>query len=381
MIGWATETIKGLFGWDAGDIVGKGLDLLYAEEAGYLRTMESLECSASHRGLSQLECLCRKRDGADLLCSVWALKLSGHVRQWGDNLIIFRDITKERDAEHALRDSWYRYIHLADSLPHAMFEVDETGRLIFINRAGLAALGYTERDLQKGLNLFDLLAVEDRERATADLTRELSLETGRLYEYLVITKTGERLLVAAYPRRTINGGGPFQLRTLVFDVSERRRHEEALKGMKMKLEERDRTQQETTTALKTLVREWESHKKAYALSVSSTIKGTLLPLIEELKKSRIPAEVGGHLDILEAKLEDLTLPVFNSLATRYPSLSAKELRVADLIRDGKTTKEIARLFHVTPAGVDFHRNNIRRKLGLKNRKANLRSYLLSLNLS
>ena len=52
--------------------------------------------------------------------------------------------------------------------------------------------------------------------------------------------------------------------------------------------------------------------------------------------------------------------------------------VDSLIREGKTTKEIAEVLNSSPGAIDFHRNNIRNKLGLKNKNANLRSYLLSL---
>jgi DNA-binding CsgD family transcriptional regulator len=53
--------------------------------------------------------------------------------------------------------------------------------------------------------------------------------------------------------------------------------------------------------------------------------------------------------------------------------------VAGLVREGKTSKEIASLINVSERGVEFHRNNIRRKLDLTNAKKNLRSYLLSLS--
>jgi len=58
-------------------------------------------------------------------------------------------------------------------------------------------------------------------------------------------------------------------------------------------------------------------------------------------------------------------------------LTHKEVMIANLLKDGKSSKEIADLLNITVVGVDFHRKNIRSKLGIRNTKANLRSYLLT----
>ena len=60
-------------------------------------------------------------------------------------------------------------------------------------------------------------------------------------------------------------------------------------------------------------------------------------------------------------------------------MTAKELQVATLVREGKANKEIADLMSVSLNTIEIHRYNLRKKLGLRNKKVNLRSYLLSLN--
>jgi DNA-binding CsgD family transcriptional regulator len=54
-----------------------------------------------------------------------------------------------------------------------------------------------------------------------------------------------------------------------------------------------------------------------------------------------------------------------------------EIRVANLIREGKTNKEIANLLLIAKNTVLFHRHNIRKKLNLTKTAINLRSHLLS----
>jgi len=82
---------------------------------------------------------------------------------------------------------------------------------------------------------------------------------------------------------------------------------------------------------------------------------------------------------IETHLNDIISPFLRNLTSGYLHLTPREIQIANLIREGKTSKEIAQLLHLSQGAIDFHRNNIRNKLGLKKKKANLRSYLLTLS--
>jgi DNA-binding CsgD family transcriptional regulator len=62
---------------------------------------------------------------------------------------------------------------------------------------------------------------------------------------------------------------------------------------------------------------------------------------------------------------------------RYLNLTHREVQVASLVKEGKSTKEIAELLNIAIKTVVFHRNSLRNKLGLKNQKANLQAHLLT----
>jgi DNA-binding CsgD family transcriptional regulator len=83
------------------------------------------------------------------------------------------------------------------------------------------------------------------------------------------------------------------------------------------------------------------------------------------------------LNIIETNLKNIISPFIHNLETKYLNLTPREIQVAHLIKQGKTTKEIAELLNASARSIEFHRNNLRNKLGVKNQKTSLKSYLTS----
>ena len=84
------------------------------------------------------------------------------------------------------------------------------------------------------------------------------------------------------------------------------------------------------------------------------------------------------LGIIESNLNDIISPFVCGLSINLLNFTPTELQVANLVKQGKTTKEIASILNLSAKTIEFHRDNIRKKLGIKNRKINLRTHLLSL---
>jgi len=100
--------------------------------------------------------------------------------------------------------------------------------------------------------------------------------------------------------------------------------------------------------------------------------------LSKLKKSRLDEHQRANLAVLESNLNTITSSFIPNLKSAYSGFTPRELQIAQLVKEGKTTKEIADLLHSSERAIEFHRDNIRDKLGLKNKRSNLRSYLLSL---
>jgi DNA-binding CsgD family transcriptional regulator len=84
------------------------------------------------------------------------------------------------------------------------------------------------------------------------------------------------------------------------------------------------------------------------------------------------------MKILESHINEITSSFGRTLAAQYANLTSTEIRIATLIRDGRSTAQLAELLGIAERTVCRHRNNIRKKLGLRGGGINLRSHLLSL---
>jgi DNA-binding CsgD family transcriptional regulator len=99
--------------------------------------------------------------------------------------------------------------------------------------------------------------------------------------------------------------------------------------------------------------------------------------LQKLNDSGLNERQQSYLNIVEAHIKDIISPFLRKLSSKYLNLTASEMQVANLVMDGKRTKEIALLLNLSEKTIEVHRKNIRKKLGIKNKKANLRTHLLS----
>ena len=136
--------------------------------------------------------------------------------------------------------------------------------------------------------------------------------------------------------------------------------------------------QVVNTALRVLLRKREEDRSELEERVARNIKERILPYLKKLKIRGLDEAQKELVDILETNLKDFASGFQRRLTNICLSITPMELRVADLVRQGRTTKEIADLLNSSTRAVEFHRMNLRKKLNLKEKKTNLRSFLLSM---
>ncbi|MCP4114113.1 MAG: hypothetical protein GY737_01700 [Desulfobacteraceae bacterium] len=167
------------------------------------------------------------------------------------------------------------------------------------------------------------------------------------------------------------------------DITVRKEAEEAMTKINISLEnnvrERTHNLEEMNTALRVLLRKREQDQTETEEKVLSNIKTLIAPYLSRLRESTLNTSQRALIEILESNLAEIVSAFSRQLSATDVNLTPSEIRVANLIKQGKTNKEIARILFLSIRTISFHRENIRKKLDLTNKKINLKSYLTTMD--
>ncbi len=141
----------------------------------------------------------------------------------------------------------------------------------------------------------------------------------------------------------------------------------------------ERALEEANAALRVLLQNLESSRQDFEARILRQLKGLVLPHLARLRKNIGQREPDrSYLELVEHNLQNITSAYAGNLATAFEVLTPTEIEAAQLVLNGQNSKDISRVLAREKCTIDFHRNNIRKKLGIKRRDVNLRSHLMSL---
>ena len=152
---------------------------------------------------------------------------SAELKRTNENLVA--EIAERVRTEKALRESEEKYRSLAELLPQFVYEVDEKGFFTFVNRSALEATGYTQEDVDKGLNALDVFIPEETERLADNISRSLGGEKTPGTDYTLLRKDGATMRILVYARPIVHDEKIVGLRGVGVDISDRKLAEEALR--------------------------------------------------------------------------------------------------------------------------------------------------------
>ena len=291
-----------------------------------------------------------------------------------------RDITPQRTAEKMLRASEEKYRNLLESIEEGYFEIDLTGNFTLINDTVCKVFKYS-RDELLGMNHRDYCFSE----GAGNISRIFDAihDTGKPATGIdvdIVRKDGALRILSMSASLALDfSGTPQGFRGVLRDVTDRRRMERELEKRERELAIKSRNLEEANIALKVLLTKREEDKIILEQDVMSNVHQLVVPVMERLGQSKLDSAQLACVHTLKSNLENIVSPFLRNIGLGHLNLTPQEIHIANLVKDGRTTKEIAALLNLSGRTVEFHRANLRKKLDLKNKKSNLRSYLLSIS--
>ena len=414
---WEWDIITGELKW-----FGPVDELLGYAVGEFPRTIDAWECIVHHDDHDRIMKILDQhlKDGTPYFEEYRVLRKDGAILYWTDRGTAVRyqemkpykmvgavtDITELKLAEGALRKSEEKYHAILENASDAILLADAQGNILEANRKAEELWGYSKEELLQ-IHYTQLHPMPEIERTIAAFKEIIEKKIDHLSGGFIQRKDGNILpvditgTVIEYAGKKVIQGSFRDISTqkhtadtlerlvlkrtkelseknkqLILEIKERKNAEATLRQKKKELTLHAGKLQEMNMALKVLLKQREDDKRELEEKVMANVKELVLPYLEELKRSRLDAKGNVQVSILEANLNSIVSPFTQRLSTQYSSFTPREIQVANLIRQGKSTKDIAEIMGISRNAINIYRNHIRNKLGIITKKINLRSHLM-----
>lgn len=340
-------------------------------------------------------------------------ELEGMIKQLEQKAV------EHKRTEEVLHQSYERFRIVADFTFDWEYWIRPDGKFLYVSPSCERITGYLPDEFQKEPGLLEaIIHPEDRAFIERHLRTELESQDVFSFDFRIITRcnnerwighicqqvygTDGRWLGRRASNRDITdrkrieealgkahemlemrvaertAGLSIANELLAMEIQERKHAEHVLKRKEKELEVKNLHLDEVNTALKVLLKRGDAEKAELEENVLFNIKQLVEPYLEDIKNQGLKERQKRSVIILEENLDEVIKSFSHRLSSKYFSLTPAEIRVANLVKHGRPTKEIAQALGLSSRTIESHRKNIRKKLVIRNKKENLRSHLLSM---
>ena len=263
---------------------------------------------------------------------------------------------------------------LIDSIPTPIYFKDTELKLIGANTAFCQRFGVKKNKIV-GQTFEDILpavvAKKDRQKDEQLIKKNKTQE----YQIKIDNKDeGQSDLILNKAVFKGEDGAVAGIIGAIFDITE-------LERTMRKLADKSEALKHANMSLRILIKQLSDAQSEDRVNNMPNLKELVMPSSEQLEAILDSPNERGYLENIMLNLNRVTSNFSKKLAQMNLGLSPKEIQVADLIRIGLSNKESAIQMNVTKSTIEFHRDNLRNKLGLKHEKKNLRAFILALDAS
>ena len=151
-----------------------------------------------------------------------------------------------------------------------------------------------------------------------------------------------------------------------------------MKKQAREMELKIKSLEELNKGMDVLLKKKENDKKEIESNIVTNVKILVEPYLEKMKKTKLDDQQKVLVDIIESNISEIISPFYRKMSMKELNFTPMEIQISNLIIQGASSKKIGKIINISSRTVDTHRKNIRKKIGLDQKRANLRSYLLSL---
>jgi len=290
--------------------------------------------------------------------------------------IFARNVTERKQAEDALRESEERYRSFFKNNHSIMLLIDpENADIVDANPAAISYYGWSHEDIT-GKKITDI-NILTKEKIFQEMEQAKKEQRHHFY-FRHRLSNGKIRDVEVYSGLITIRNKNF-LFSIIYDTTDRKLAQSALIESERELKIKAKDLEELNAALKVLLNKRQEDKEELEEGILSNVRTLIEPYIVKLKRSKLPQSQKTLLNILESNLNEIVSPFTRKLSSKYLNLTPTQIQVANLVKHGKTNKDISEILHVAGRTIAFHRENIRKKLDLTNKKTNLKTYLMSID--
>lgn len=326
------------------------------------------------------------KDGRSIQTLIETAQLYNEEGTYSGAITSVMDISKLKQVEKKLQDSRRFLRATLDGLSTNIAILAEKGEILYINKSW-TIFAQNNDAIMKTVNI-GVNYLEVCDQATGDGSKEATLFAAGIravlsgeksiytHEYPCHSQEEQRWFIGHVTR--FPDDGPPRAVVSHENITERKLAAEEILKQAEELKNQALSLKEVNTALTVLLDRREGEKKALEENLLANSQKLILPCIDKIKSITETGLIRTYIEIIESNIKDLLSPMAKNLSSVQMKLTPTEIRVCDLIKQEKTSKEITSLMNISMDAVSAHRYRLRKKLGLLNSKINLKTYLQNL---
>lgn len=377
VIAYANQATEVIFGYSREALIGNDTKRLHVDEVMFEKFGQEMRLHFQAGKYFETEFRLKRNTGEVFPCEILVTPIHDDKGSLITLVSVIRDISKRKRLEYDRRSMEEKYYKAFQSSPDALtISTLDTGIFLEVNPGFELLTGYSREEAvgksARDLNLWwEPLNRED----VIDMLRKEGKK--KILDFSIRSKAGKRICGMSAAEVIHLEEGPCILNSFR-DITERKKMESSLQDNEKMLQRQAKELEEVNATLTVLLRRADQEKQVRERDATNTLKTLIFPFLDKLAGSGLSSTQESYLDTVTSNLNSLYSPFSTRLARYDKCLTPGEIHVAECLRKGKSSKEVAVLLGLSEKTIGTHRRNIRAKLGILNHKINLRTFLQSL---